>query len=378
LLINRHLFCIFKTLMIFISVWPATTMAFSFPDVVEIATLKEKNEVGGLEFSADGTQLIALAGAYSRDAHVWNWRQKFIISTLSNAYAEPMAATPSRASPDGNTWVRCGTSVTVWNARTWQLLNALPAEPGFCSAVEFSPDGSFLVVLRYARISSGQPSIVIYDTKSWQELWSIATGPFYVKSLSFSYSGRIFAIGGHVTNPKSWNYAGSPPTFGTPPFPDTGLIAIVDIEKHAVVQTIAVPQSTYASSQTVSWNKYDISIVYGADAGLRSFDAISGVPHEVILSEDKNSRTAVHPSPDGRYRIESGFGQRGELIRVTDVSEGERKVLREISGRARAVAWSRDSRHFALGGSAVSIMNLTPLSSLLFPSDGKIIIYELR
>lgn len=300
--------------MIFIFVGPASTLAFSLPDVVEIANLNEK--VGGLEFSADGTQLIALAGAYSRDAHVWNWRQKVIISTLSEAYAEQMAAVPSRASPDGNTWIRCGTPVTVWNSRTWQRLNALPdpasalpgpAKPGVCRAVEFSPDGSLLVVLRHAMISSGQPSIVVYDTKSWQELWSLATKPFYVKSLSFAHSGRSFAIGGHVTNARSWTYAGSPPTFGTPPFPDTGLIAIVDIEKHAIVQTIAVPQSTYASSQTVSWNKYDNSIAYGADDGLRSFDAISGVPHEVILSENKNPRIGVHPSPDGRYRIETGL-----------------------------------------------------------------------
>lgn len=77
-------------------------------------------------------------------------------------------------------------------------------------------------------------------------------------------------------------------------------------------------------------------------------------------------------------QIETGFGPEQALIRVVDIAHGGRKVIHEIHGKTRAVAWSRDSKHFALGGAAFSIATVHPLFELMVPSKGKVIVFEVR
>lgn len=351
--------------------------------VVEVATLKEPHEVGGLEFSADGAQLIAMAGAYDSEAHVWNWRDRKVVATLSNAQASPTTSVSGRASPDGQFFVHCGRNVTVWDARTWKVLQTVGEQvapgtaewPGVCQSVAFSPDGSKLVIL-HERLSGG-PNVSAYTTASWNKLWNINTSVFYPKSLAFDPDGKHVAIGGQVLNIRA---SRNPviPTFGEPPFPDTGLIAIVDVEKQAIVKTISIPETSYTSEKTVTWQGSRNTLTYGAKQSLRTFDAASGALLEVTPTESIYGRPSSYLSPNGRIQIESDFGAKTELIRVVDVSGIERKVLREIQAKSRAIAWSRDSRYFAIGGAAFSIAGINPLLELMAPSKGKVVIYEVQ
>jgi hypothetical protein len=375
--------------------WIPLLMAFSSlvhaaaaSRVVEVATLKEAHEVGALEFAADGSQLVVMPGAYGRDAHVWNWREREIVATLPNTLGRPSTSVAGRASPDGRLFVHCDDAATVWDARTWQVRLTLDGQrrgpplpepwPGLCQAVEFSPDGSRLVVLRSRGPERGGPSVSAYDTTSWTKLLQLDTAVFYPKNLTFGPDGERVAVAGEVRNIRSWPGRKIIPTFGDPPLPDTGLIAILDLDKRAFVQTIAIPETTYMSTQTVAWQGQRNILTFGAAHALRTVDASTGAPLDVTATEGPNGEPGAFLSPDGRVQIETGFGPKGRLIRVVDVADGARKVLLEIPAQTRAVAWARDSRHFALGAAAVSLGSLSPFLELVAPSQGKVVVYELR
>ena len=365
-------------------------LASASPDVkvVEVATLKEAHEVGGLEFSSEGSQRVVMAGAYDRTAHVWNWRDRKVVATLLNANASNSASVSGRASPDGRFFVHCDAVVTVWEAHSWQVRQTLDGQvegalagadwPGVCQSVEFSPDGKKLVVLRMRGPARGGPNVSAYATVSWEKLWSLDTAVFYPKNLAFGPDGSHVAIAGNVRNIKSWPGRVKLPTFGDPAFPDTGLIAILDMDKPGFVHTVAIPESSYASKQTVTWQRQRNTLTYGSEQALRTFDASSGALLDVTATEGVYGRPAAYLSPNGRIQIETGFGPKETLIRVVDVANGARTVLHEIHGKTRAVAWSRDSKYFALGAAAFSIASVHPLLELMAPSKGKVIVFEVR
>lgn len=375
--------------MVALAVIPLLSYGRQQPEVLEVATLKEEYTVGGIEFTADGSQLITMAGAYSKEAHVWAWQEEKHVVTLQNAHATPLTGTPSRASPDGKYWARCGNPVTVWDTHTWEPIVTLPGtfpedaaattRAVSCNAIAFSSNSDTMIVLqRTLAMVDDAPSIVAYETKGWQRRWSLRTPPFYPKSVAYSPDGNSIAIGGSVTNVKSSTLPGKIPTFGEPPLPDTGLIAIIDPAKHSISRTIQIPETIYTSSQDVSWSRDGRTISFGANAAIRTFVASSGVQQEVLMAESQFSRPRIFPSPDGKYRIETGFGEENSTVRLVDKSGPTRKVLHEIRARPAHIAWSRDSRYFALAGAAVSLANLSPWLELLAPNSGKVIIYEIR
>lgn len=159
--------------------------------------------------------------------------------------------------------MHCNNVVTVWDAHTWQPRETLDGQvdgapkgtdwPGLCNSVEFSPDGKKLLVLRSRLPQRGGPNVSSYTTVSWGKLWSFDTAVFYPKNLAFGPDGKHVAIAGMVNNIKSWPGRAKLPTFGEPAFPDTGWIAFLDLEKQAFVRTIAIPETSYSSKQTVTW-----------------------------------------------------------------------------------------------------------------------------
>lgn len=229
---------------------------------------------------------------------------------------------------------------------------------------EFSPDGSRLVVLRSRFLDRGGPTVSACDTASWTKLWRLDTTVFYPKNLAFGPDGTQVAIAGEVRNIRSWPGRTTLPTFGDPPLPNTGLIAFLDMDTQAFVRTIAIPETSYASRQTVTWQAQRNALTYGAEHALRTVDASSGAPLGVTATENLYGRPAAFLSPDGRGQIETGFGPKERLIRVVDVAGGARKVLLEKPAQTRAVAWSRDSRYFALGAAAFSLGAVSPLRRL--------------
>jgi uncharacterized protein with WD repeat len=150
------------------------------------------------------------------------------------------------------------------------------------------------------------------------------------------------------------------------------------MDKQGFVRTIPIPETSYASMQTVTWQGQRNTLTYGSEQALRTFDATSGALLKVTATEGMHSRPAAYLSPNGRIQIETGFGPKEALIRVVDVANGARKVVHEIRGQTRAVAWSRDSKYFALGAAAFSIVSVHPLLELMAPSKGKVTVFEVR
>jgi hypothetical protein len=97
-----------------------------------------------------------------------------------------------------------------------------------------------------------------------------------------------------------------------------------------------------------------------------------------LTTENRYGRPAAYLSPDGRIQIETGSGPEETLIRVADVGNSARKVLHELHGQTRAVAWSGDSKYFALGAAAPSIISVHPLLELIAPLKRKVIVFEVR
>lgn len=353
----------------------------------EVATLSEEYEVGGLEFSPDGKRLIVMAGAYSKTAHVWDWKNGKVIQTLDNAYVEPLVKVPARYSQDGRYLARCSNPVTIWDAQNWNVATSishtlnthapgLTADAGVCKSLEFSPNGKLLIVVMHRAPQAEGHNIMAYDTATWELRWSLRTIPFYTDTISFSLDGRSVAIGGHVLNVKSSKSNSPPPTFGDPPFPDTGLIAILDVEKHTIVRTVPVPATYYESTHSVAWSPIDARIAFGAGDGLRLFDPHSGESIGSVSAERTGAKADGRFTPDGKYLIGFGFGEKGTKVRILDGSSYQ--VIQEISAKPKAMAISRDGRYVAFGGSAVSLTSMNPLLGLVSPAKGKVIVYRLQ
>jgi len=360
-------------------------LAQGLPTVREVATVKQEHAVGGVEFVAGGEQLVAMSGAYAREAQVWDWRKGKQVASLPEADAVPTVRTPSRASPDGRFWARCGDGVTVWDTSTWQVLVRLPGTQGseapakaglLCRAIAFSPDGSALTVLQLAR--EDFPNIVQYATASWQPRWSLRTAPFHARSVAYAPDGKSIAVGGQVRNVTLSAPGTTPPTFGEPSLPDTGVIAIIDPATGAIGKTIPTREVNMFSSEDLAWGADGKTITYAGHAGFQTYEVASSRHLDTRPTENNVASPRLFPSPNGRFRIETGHGKRSEIVRVLDMSTSPPTILREMDAKPRHIAWAPDNRHFALAGAAVSLMSLHPLTALMAPASGKIIVLELR
>ena len=352
--------------------------------VHEVVTLKEKDPPGGLAFSADGTRLIALAGSYPDDGHVWAWRDAKVVARLPQAHIGSSAKRPIGTSPDGKYWAVCGRGVTIWDARSWQPVvipkgkfandDASMADLLGCRALVFSADGKQMIVARFS--ARTEPRIVAYDTRNWQRLWSLVTSPFSPENLALSPDGKLLAISGTASNITAPRVPLTP-GFETQSF-SQGYIALVDLDTQKIARTIPIEGTDYTSSADIAWSLDSKTITVGAGAALRTY-AVSCVPQDAaLLAENKFARPRLFASPDGKYRIVTDLGERHDVVRVFDVSGPAWKILHEIHARPMHLAWAPDSRHFALSGAARSLASLIPYGDLLMRSSGKIIVYEIR
>jgi WD40 repeat protein len=131
-------------------------------------SLSNTVELHAAEFSPDGSTLATAGGIRGQDTTVkiWNPTNGSLLATLqtSNTYGIDDLA----FSPDG-TLLATGTSefgtaqLELWNTSDWTLRLRL-ATNGF--ALEFTPDGNFLISLR-----SGKPG-----SESYIDVWQVASG----------------------------------------------------------------------------------------------------------------------------------------------------------------------------------------------------------
>jgi WD40 repeat protein len=326
-----------------------------------------------MDFSADGA-ILAVA-ALGDEVVLWNWQRGRIERKLEDTHSgSNIASQAIRFSQDGQFLATChglSTSNTVgrfWNAQKWIVVHDLPGAHG-CNAIDFSPDGKSAMLILETIPAPPESSFAVYNTADWRTEWTLSTGPFYPSTLALSADGRFAAIGGHVSNPKSWPYRVPVPTFGTPPLPDMNLIGIVDLEHHAVASIIQ--RTVDFDRGRLSWSanknyiaaigprEWDGSKFTCSTDTMSVFEASSGRRIDGEQMDDPG-HVEVRYTSDDKYLIETDVtGVRaGWGIRIWDGQH--HALLQTIAGEYAHLAVSRDGHHFAVN------------------DDNKIYVFELQ
>jgi len=338
-----------------------------------VATLNEDSEIGGLDFSPDGIHLVAMPYHYSKNAHIWDWRNGKIEQTIDEADADLLATEQVRYSPDGQFLVRCGNPTNIWNTNTWKIVSSIDniAETrakgltgGMCQSLGFTPDGKLLLLVL-------DRSVIAYDTSTWKTLWSLPTTPLVANTLAVSPDGRLAAIGGTVFTSDQ---------------PEQSQVSIIDLEQHTIIRNIQQPFPTppqghvYYELRRIAWNPNGAQIAVGiADNPtdgtdiVRIFDLPSG---KQVANETASwglQIRALRYTPDGKYLIETGIDKKVKIW-----NGQHNKLLQEISADPASCAISKDGHFLAIGGVATSFSDVSALLGLIFPGKGKVIIYELK
>jgi WD40 repeat protein len=343
----------------------ADIFGFGTPKVphvaVRIAKFSAADNITGMDFSADGTTLAV--AALGDEVVLWNWRRGRIERKLEDTRSGAnLASQAIRFSQNGQFLASChglstnDTVVRIWNAQKWTVVHDLPGAHA-CNAIDFSPDGKSAILVLMTIPNPPESSFAVYSTTDWQTEWTLSTGPFYPSTLALSADGRFAAIGGRVGNPKSWPFKDSVPTFGTPPLPDMNLIAIVDLEHHAVASIIQhtvnfdrgklswSPSKNYVAA--IGSREENGAKITGSSDTMSVFEVPSGRHIDGEQTDDPGHAELLYTN-DGRYLIETDVTdvRAGLGIRIWDGQH--HALLQAIPGEYAHLAVSRDGHYFAV------------------------------
>lgn len=187
-------------------------------------------------------------------------------------------------------------------------------------------------------------NLIIYDTSTWQPSWGLNTQPFLPESLAISPDHKLVAIAGSLIS----GGAGSPVIMQTK-------IAIVDMAQRKIVQTIHIDDT--ADVGRLAWSSDGANYSYGYAGGVAIFDMRTG-KRVVDEATEQRRKAIIRYTPDGKYFIESNFGEDGARVRIWDGQH--RELLQEIKAISGCIAVSKDGRFLAMSG------------------DKKIIVWQLK
>ena len=332
------------------------------PQVAEqVAKLSGADNITGMDFSADGASLAV--AALGDEVAIWNWQRGRIERKLQDTHSGiNIASQAIRFSQDGQFLASChalsttDTVARIWSAQQWTVMHDLPGSHA-CFAIDFSRDGKSAILVLLTILKTPENSIAVYNTADWQTEWTLSTGPFYPRTLALSADGRFAAVGGDVSNPKSWTYKNPVPTFGTPPLPDMNLICIVDLNQHAVAGIIK--HTVDFERGKLSWSSTTNHI---AAIGPRERDGSGGTASTDTLSifEASSGRRIDGEQIDEPGHAEVAYASNDKYLIETDVTgiragwgiriwDGQHhNLLQTIAGEYAHLAISRDGHHFAV------------------------------
>jgi WD40 repeat protein len=337
---------------------PISAQASLFGDsksdvATKTTTLDEDGEILGLDFSPDGKHLAATPFD-STTVHVWNWKENRLERTLARSQGSNvlLVTEPVRYSADGKLLAICHTKgsdfivARIWDTENWGIAHDIDGSGGggACNAIGFTSDGKSLirVIDRTSGITNG--NFIVYDISSWRAIWEISTQPFHPSSLSISPDNKFVAIGGDIVLGGANTQVSIQPQ-----------IAIVDMEQRLTIRNIKNETGRHGS---VAWSPNGFHLAYGGGDGIEIFDTRSGDRVVSEKTETKGAHVHIRYTPDGKYFIESGFGEFGTRVRIWDGKH--QQLLQEIKALPGCIAVSRDGHYMAMGG------------------DKKIIVWQLK
>ncbi|MGP0054025.1 MAG: WD40 repeat domain-containing protein, partial [Steroidobacteraceae bacterium] len=293
----------------------------SAPVATKVAEFKEDFVVGGLDFSADGTQLASNAMMAGLDVHIREWRGNNHIVRVFHKTAPSGEGNAIKFSIDGSL-LAVGHSldtrengyglIRIWDANTGAIIYDVKEPQGASGTMTFAflPDGKSFI--RTVNRGGGPGNyLVVHKTDTWAVDWGLPTLPLTPRSLAISPHGHFATIGGQVLGPG-------------PGFVFSPQIAIIDLEKRQIVRTIDSVFPDANQVQTLAWSPDGTSIAAGCIVdgsfrgpnAVRFFDPMTGaeIAHETA---DTAFVSALAYTPNGKYLIE---GEIDHHVRLWDAS----------------------------------------------------------
>lgn len=300
--------------------------------------------------SPDGS-LVAVRSA-DNQIKVWNWKRNQIVATLDlpPGANDSLSSGALKFSPDGNLLASCHgrgedqTVVVVWETHAWTITHRIKdILPGSgCSAVEFTPDGKYLVRLldRFQNLEG--PTLVIYRTDVWREVTALRTNPFFGKVLAIHPDGKLLAVGGNnypLGAKDDATAANSFLQFGG----HASRIVILDLHSLKIIKSFTT-NSKIGLWSTLAWSPDGSTILHAAGHGLQAINVDN--EKEVFSTE---ASTGLAPgaaiyTANGLYLIEAQ-GRKSNILRIWD--QAHRRLYQSFDGEFDAVAASADGQIIA-------------------------------
>lgn len=322
-------------------------------DVAEkVAELPEghTNAVGGLDFSPDGKHIaIVTTGEL---IEVWDWQKARIAKTIEKAHgaSDDQTTEPIRYSPDGRYFVACHSRATgdviarIWETKSWRVIHDfIDQGAGGCNALDFTPDGKFLLRV-VDRVGFPGDNLIVYSTGTWQPVWGMRMEGLGANAFAVSPDGRRIAVGG-LFMPAAKPV--SPGADSLPPFVLYPQIYVVDFIQRKIVNSIRGD-----AMGPMAWSPDGTSIAVAGRLYVEIFNSSSGerLVHQRL---EKSAHMRIRYTSDGLFLIESDFDGLGNGLGVKIWDGHHRKLMQEINGNIDGLAVSRDGKYFAFGRNGI-------------------------
>jgi WD40 repeat protein len=296
-------------------------------------------------------------------------------------------------------------TIQLWDAKTGKPLWRTDAHGDNVTAVAFSPDGNTIVSA--ASLKKGEDEIKTIRAEDGKVLKKLQGKSCTVVAMTFSENGKILKTGNLDGNVTEWDLETGEQDDSKPAMPcrtkrindwETSYTSNLEIALKRTGEKELSLIDTQTGSETGKINAdgalYIRSKISGDGKALAYSKSGDFVIHDletgkiVQIDTFSGSDSAIDISHNGNLFAE-GKGWGGDLIRITDSTTGQSKLLTGHPGVVKAIAYTSDGNYLAIAGNDRNIYVIDaskhtllkalvghkgPIDSIAFSPDGRILL----